>query len=103
MFLENVKNAFVAPTVTDESDRGDLVQTILIVAGFAIVSVAAIAWISTAIFNKAADTANCIENAGTYASTSSTAEKCKETHKDKGGENAKSFTKDDAYTGRYGG
>lgn len=98
-FLNNIKTAFNSDVESTESDRGDIVQTILIIAGFAVVVILVVNWIGSAITNKGADIAACIEGANTYNSASS-AENCAEQNHASIGDN--SFTKDSGYTGRYG-
>lgn len=70
-FVNNLKNVF-AGSAMDELDRADLVQTIIITAGFAVAGFLIVNWISTAIINKGADVAQCIEGANTYQTTNST-------------------------------
>lgn len=99
-FISNIKASFATDAAVDaERDRGDLVQTLLLVAGFAVATLLAVNWLSTSLLNKAADAASCIEDSNTYQS-------------DKGGENCEtvdhgagdnSFKKDKGYTGRFGG
>jgi hypothetical protein len=94
-FVKNIKSSYVAEG-TDQ-DRGDIVQTILLIAGFAIVTILAVNWIGTAILNKGADVATCIEGANSYNSGASN-DNCKDVDHSKD----HSFTKDDGYTSRYG-
>lgn len=93
--MENIKNAYADGK--NDLDRGDAVQTVLIIAGFAIVCILLIQWIGTAILNKGADTATCIEGANTYDGKNS-GKACKETNHSED----KSFKNDDGYKGRYG-
>lgn len=58
-FIKNIKGAFAA----EASDRGDLVQTVLIIAGFAVVAILVVTWIGNAIAGQAANVASCIANA----------------------------------------
>lgn len=46
--------------VASQPHRGDFVQTTIVVAGFAVVTIAVVGWIFTAIFGIASDTAQCI-------------------------------------------
>ena len=96
-FINNIKESFAADAVTEiDRDRGDLVQTLILTAGFAIAALTLVNWFSTAILNKAADTATCIEGSNTYKSSNS-AEICKNTDHSKDN----SFKKDGAYKGRF--
>lgn len=97
-FISNIKASFATDAAVDaERDRGDLVQTLLLVAGFAVATLLAVNWLSTSLLNKAADAASCIEGSNTYKS-------------DKGGDNCESvnhaednsFTEDKGYSGRFG-
>lgn len=97
-FVNNIKTSF-ANTATAEAnnDRADLVQTVLLIAGFAIAALVLVNWLSTAILNKAADAAQCIEGSNSYASGDS-AKNCEEAdHAD-----SNSFTEDSAYGDRFG-
>lgn len=94
-FVHNIKSAYVGGN--DELDRGDIVQTVLIIAGFAIVCILAINWIGSAILNKGADVAACIEGSNTYDSVSSS-QACQDGDLNTVG---KEYTTDAGYQGRY--
>lgn len=70
-FTKNIKEAFGASS--DEQDRGTLVETVLLIAGFAIVAILVVTWIGNAIAGQAADVAECIGGANTYATDAGTA------------------------------
>ena len=92
--IHNIKAAYASAGESD--DRGDLVSTLIITAGFAIAAILFVNWISTAVTNKAADSAACIEGSNTYAAASSE-ETCKSSDHSK----TNSFTKDSGYQSRY--
>ena len=95
--IHNIKAAYAGAGEGD--DRGDLVSTLIITAGFAIAAILFVNWISTAVTNKAADTAACIEGSNTYkASPDGETKVCESTNH--GASN--SFTKDRGYQSRYG-
>ena len=94
-FMQNIKAAYAADS-SENLDRGDIVQTILLVAGFAIVTILAVNWIGTAILNKGADVANCVEGSSTYTAANSSAN-CQKTVVD----SKTSFKNDSGYKGRY--
>lgn len=71
--VSTIKNNLEARRHDGEMDRADAVQTVLIVAGFAIVVLLILAWIGKAIKDKGAQAANCIEKSNTYSSASVTA------------------------------
>lgn len=79
-----------------KADSGDLVQTVIIVAGFAVAAIMAVAAISGAINAKGAAAANCISGSSSY-NTSGSAKNCKDGD-DKATTNAKNNTAD-AYNG----
>jgi hypothetical protein len=60
-FMENIKSVFTSE-ITEDSDRGDLVQTIIITAGFAVAGFLMINWIATAVLDKGHDVSECVEN-----------------------------------------
>lgn len=100
-FISNIKASFATDAAVDaERDRGDLVQTLLLVAGFAVATLLAVNWLSSSLLNKAADAASCIEDSNTYSKSS--AEQTCETvdHASKGDS---SFKKDKGYKNRFGG
>lgn len=97
-FISNIKNAFVAEA-DENKDRGTLVETVIIVAGFALVALLLVQWIGTAILNKGADIAQCIEGVNLYEGSNDSAENCADANH--GATN--SFKDDDGYTNRYGG
>lgn len=65
-FMENLRGGFASEEV---ADRGSLVETVLIVAGMAVVAILVVTWIGGAIAGQAANTSACIANAN--ASTAS--------------------------------
>lgn len=73
-FFKNIKEVFDASR--EEQDRGTLVEQVLIIAGMAVVAILVVTWIGNAIAGKAADTANCITSANSYANASSTEQNC---------------------------
>jgi hypothetical protein len=75
-FIKNIKDAFAASS--DEQDRGTLVETVLLVAGFAVVAILVVTWLGNAIAGSAADAANCISSSNTFSSSSAEAN-CKKT------------------------
>jgi len=60
-FMENIKSVFTSE-ITEDSDRGDLVQTIIITAGFAVAGFLMINWIATAVLDKGHDVAECVSS-----------------------------------------
>ena len=58
-------------------DSGDLVQTVIIVAGFAVASILLIAAVGSAVNNKGKAAASCISGAGNFVSGSNAADNCK--------------------------
>lgn len=97
VFIKNITSAFASQEVAEvENDRADLVQTVLLIAGFAIAALAVVNWLSSAILNKAADASQCIEGSNTYNSAASS-KNCEDAnHSSKN-----SFKTDSAYQGRY--
>lgn len=94
----NLQTRLAARRHDGQADSGDLVQTVLLVAGFAIAAILVVTWLSAAILNKGADAANCIEKSNTYnngASTTSQAECNKQTA------DTQSFKNDEGYKSRY--
>lgn len=65
-FTKNIKDAFDASS--DEQDRGSLVETVLLIAGFAVVAILVVTWIGNAIAGQAADISECITGANSYSS-----------------------------------
>lgn len=98
-FISNIKASFATDAAVDaERDRGDLVQTLLLVAGFAVATLLAVNWLSTALLNKAADSASCIQGSNTY-NTAEASENCQSVdHASK-----KDFKDDAGYKGRFNG
>lgn len=64
-FTNNIKDAFGASS--EEQDRGTLVETVLLIAGFAVVAILVVTWIGNAIAGQAADVAECISGANSFA------------------------------------
>ena len=91
-FISNIKGAYVA-SVEENQDRGSLVETLILVAGFALAAILVVTWISTAVINKGADIAACVEGANVMTGTT-TACTSPPAHD--------SYTKNSTYTSRYG-
>lgn len=70
-FINNIKGAFASD---EAADRGSLVETVLIIAGFAVVAILVVTWIGNAIAGQAANVSACIANANAsnISSTNST-------------------------------
>ena len=96
-FINNIRAAFAKNANDADLDRGDLVQTIIITAGFAVAGFLLVNWISTAILNKGADIAACIEGANTYNSNQAAANCQSQNHA-----STNSFKEDSGYKGRFG-
>jgi hypothetical protein len=65
-FINNVRGAFAS---NEAADQGSLVETVLIIAGFAVVAILVVTWIGNAIAGQAANVSACI--AGANASEAS--------------------------------
>ena len=63
-FLKNIHAVILNSQEAEDKDRGDLVQMIIIVAGFAIAAIAIVGWITTALFGVGADSARCVTSYG---------------------------------------
>lgn len=59
-FINNIKGAFASD---ENTDRGTLVETVLLIAGFAVVAILVVTWIGGAIAGQAANVAGCIASA----------------------------------------
>jgi hypothetical protein len=80
----------------EEADRGDLVQTVLLVAGFAIIAILIVTWIGTAILNKGNEAASCIQGASTYSGNLSSSENACSTN------TGNTYQNDAGYKSRFG-
>ena len=98
-FYTNIKEGFSASD-SNELDNADIVQTVLLIAGFAIVTILVVGWIGTAVTNKGADVATCIEGSTTFKQGDKGYEKCAKTDHASVGNN--SFKKDSTYKDRFG-
>ena len=66
-FVKNIKETFgTDASVAVEADRGDLVQTVLITAGFAVAAILVIAWISSTVAAKGSEISDCIGSSGNF-------------------------------------
>ena len=96
-FVKNIKAAFDSSADEKTRDSGELVSTIIMIAGFAVMSLLAVNWLSTAVLSKAADVGTCIEGANTATAAAQTASQSACANKSGG---LKSFTADTGYSGR---
>ena len=100
-FFNNIESVIAASKAQEEQDRADLVQTIIIIAGFAIAAIAIVGWISTALFGIGADTARCITGVQTYGGSAQTTQtNCENQTQAKQADGK--ITGDAAYKGRFG-
>ena len=60
LFTKNIKDAFASK---ESADRGSLVETVLLIAGFAIVAILAVTWIGNSIAGASANVATCVAGA----------------------------------------
>lgn len=72
-FISNVQAAFDNSADEKDRDSGELVSTIITTAGFAVMGLLAVNWLSTAVLSKAADVGTCIEKSNSYSKTTTTA------------------------------
>ena len=63
-FLKNIHSVLLNSQETEDKDRGDLVQMVIIIAGFAIAAIAIVGWITTALYGVGADSAKCLTTYG---------------------------------------
>lgn len=73
-FIKNIKDAFAASS--DEQDRGTLVETVIMIAGFAVLAIFVVSLFGNAIAGVGADSAKCITSANTFTSTASAQTAC---------------------------
>lgn len=59
-FINNIQGAFAS---NDSADRGSLVETVLLIAGFAVVAILVVTWIGNSIAGQAANVSACIADA----------------------------------------
>lgn len=94
-FVKNIKETFgTDAAVAVEADRGDLVQTVLITAGFAVAAILVIAWISSTVAAKGSEISDCIGGAGNFEGKANV-EACENNTKASGAatDNGAEFTK----------
>lgn len=97
--LKNIKNRMEARKHDGTLDAGDVVQTVILIAGFVIVAILVVVWLGTAVLNKGVDAGKCIEGSNTYSNTNEdNAAACAGGTADDG----HSFTDEDEYQDRYG-
>lgn len=75
---EKFMSAFSSLKNRSEDDKGDLVQTIIIIAGFAVAAVVIIGALSTTLMNKGEAAANCIAGSSTFQSGTAAKTNCQE-------------------------
>lgn len=56
-FINNIRGAFASD---EAADQGSLVETVLLIAGFAVVAILVVTWIGNAIAGQAANVSACI-------------------------------------------
>lgn len=97
-FINNMRSAFATDATDVNKDRGDLVQTVIITAGFALAGFLLVNWLSTAILNKGVDIANCIENSNGTKGDAANLAACNGNNAQTAGN---SFKDSDGYKGRF--
>lgn len=85
-FVNNIKTAFTPNAdLVQNNERGDLVQTLIITAGFAVASIFVVLLITNAMNGKGADVANCITDSGKFVGNDGS-NKCEDNNAKKAGE-----------------
>lgn len=97
--ISTLKNRIEARKHDGNLDSGDVVQTVILIAGFVIVAILVVVWLGTAVLNKGVDAGKCIEGSNTYSgNNASNAAACNGGFADEGNN---SFEKSEGYTSRY--
>lgn len=73
---EKFMSGFAKLKNRSEDDKGDLVQTIIIIAGFAVAAVVIIGALSTTLLNKGEAAAKCISGSSTFQSGTAAKTNC---------------------------
>lgn len=74
---EKFMSGFAKLKNRSEDDKGDLVQTIIIIAGFAVAAVVIIGALSSTLMHKGQATASCIAGSSTFQSGTQAKTNCK--------------------------
>lgn len=74
---EKFMSGFAKLKNRSEDDKGDLVQTIIIIAGFAVAAVVIVGALSTTLLNKGEAAAKCIAGSSTFQSGTEAKDNCK--------------------------
>lgn len=74
---EKFMSGFAKLKNRSEDDKGDLVQTIIIIAGFAVAAVVIIGALSSTLMNKGQAAAECISGATSFTTGSDAKDNCK--------------------------
>lgn len=79
---EKFMSGFAKLKNRSEDDKGDLVQTIIIIAGFAVAAVVIIGALSSTLMNKGQAAAECISGATSFTTGSESKDNCKKADDD---------------------
>ena len=93
---EKFMSGFAKLKNRSEDDKGDLVQTIIIIAGFAVAAVVIVGALSSTLLNKGEAAAKCISGATSFTSGTESKKNCSDAD-----EKAKEKS-DAAITGNFG-
>src|SRR5699024_6588981 len=74
---EKFMSGFAKLKNRSEDDKGDLVQTIIIIAGFAVAAVVIIGALSSTLMHKGQATAECIAGSSTFQTGTAAKANCK--------------------------
>lgn len=74
---EKFMSGFAKLKNRSEDDKGDLVQTIIIIAGFAVAAVVIIGALSSTLMHKGQATAECIAGSSAFQAGTAAKENCK--------------------------
>ena len=94
---EKFMSGFAKLKNRSEDDKGDLVQTIIIIAGFAVAAVVIIGALSSTLMHKGQAAAECISGGTSFTTGSAAKDNCK-----KADDKATSDANEDI-TGNFGG
>ena len=74
---EKFMSGFAKLKNRSEDDKGDLVQTIIIIAGFAVAAVVIVGALSSTLLNKGEAAAKCISGATSFTTGTDSKDNCK--------------------------
>lgn len=96
-FIGNIRSTFAQSFEESSDDKGTVIETVMLTAGFVVLALVVVGWLSDSLTNKAKDIASCVEGSKTSINNDADGN-CE----DQDAAETSSFKNDDSFKKRFG-